>query len=543
MAAPVLTPQAARTPSILDTKLSQSSPGRWGVFAFSVLLLSGLLYIGDALRLDLSSVRLHSIFPFLLLGIALLSALAFEFVNGFLDTANAVATVIYTHSLNPYIAVVFSGILNFAGVLFSSGAVAFAIIGLLPVEIFLKISHGSGFSMVFAILIAAIVWNIGSWSKGLPVSSSHTLIGSILGVALAYRITQGAQSASLDWGQIQRVLVALLISPMIGFAFAGLTLFLFRLVSRDPRLYNEPQGAVPPPFYIRALLVLTCGGVSYAHGSNDGQKGMGLIMLILVGTVPAAFALNHQVSLGGAQSFAVISRQAETAIRHSVGSNPAQDPSLAAAGAELQRFIATRTFGPAVLPALQLEIDSLRGETAPYASLAAVPQALQPAMSNQMFLCSEALHVLPVVAGAPRFSPTDAAALSTYREFLNRSTRFIPIWVKVAVALALGLGTMVGWRRIVITVGEKIGKTHLTYAQGAAAQLVAMCTILAAGAWGLPVSTTHVLNSGVAGTMTANGSGLQWVTIRNIAMAWIFTLPIAALLSGTLFYLFNLFVR
>ncbi len=541
MAVPVLTPQAARSTSILDKKLSQSSPGKWGVLAFSLLLLGGLLYIGNALKLDLSAARLHSIFPFLLLGIALLSALAFEFVNGFLDTANAVATVIYTHSLDPYVAVVFSGILNFAGVLFSSGAVAFAIIGLLPVEIFLKISHGSGFSMVFAVLIAAIVWNIGSWWKGLPVSSSHTLIGSILGVALSYRLTLGAQSASLDWGQIQRVLVALLISPAIGFCFAGLVLFLFRLARRDPRLYKEPQGSAPPPFYIRALLILTCGGVSYAHGSNDGQKGMGLIMLILVGTIPTAFALNHQVRLRGAQDFAVLSRQAAAAIGHSLGS--AQAPPLSAAGVELQHFIATKSYDPAVLPSLQTEMNALAAESASYASLAAIPPPLQPAISNQMFLCSQTLHQLQGETGAPRFSRRDAATLSTYRKFLSRSTRFIPIWVKVAVALALGLGTMVGWRRIVITVGEKIGKTHLTYAQGAAAQLVAMVTILAAGAWGLPVSTTHVLNSGIAGTMTANGSGLQWTTIRNIAMAWVFTLPIAALLSGSLFYLFHLFAH
>ncbi len=543
MAVPVLTPQAARSTSILDKKLSQSSPGRWGVLAFSLLLLGGLLYIGNALKLDLSAARLHSIFPLLLLGIALLSALAFEFVNGFLDTANAVATVIYTHSLDPYVAVVFSGILNFLGVLFSSGAVAFAIIGLLPVEIFLQISHGSGFSMVFAVLIAAILWNIGSWWKGLPVSSSHTLIGSILGVALSYRLILGAQSASLDSGQTQRVLVALLISPAIGFCFGGLALLLFRLARRDPRLYQEPKGSTPPPFYIRALLVLTCGGVSYAHGSNDGQKGMGLIMLILVGTVPTAFALNHQVHLRGAQDFAVLSRQAATAIGHSLGPGPSQAPSLSAAGAELQHFIATKTYDRDVLPSLQTEMNTLAAESASYASLATIPPARQPAISNQMFLCSQALHLLQGKKGAPQFDAKDAAILSAYQKFLNRSIRFIPIWVKVAVALALGLGTMVGWRRIVVTVGERIGKTHLTYAQGAAAQLVAMVTILAAGAWGLPVSTTHVLNSGIAGTMTANGSGLQWTTIRNIVMAWVFTLPIAALLSGALFYLFHLFVH
>ena len=539
MATPVLPPQAASHRSILDAKLFRSSPGKWGVFVFSLLLISGLLYIREKLSLDLSTVHPRTIFPFVLLGVALLIALGFEFVNGFLDTANAVATVIYTNSLDPHIAVVYSGILNFIGVLLSSGTVAFAIIGLLPVELFLKISHGSGFSMVFAILIAAIVWNLASWWKAMPVSSSHTMIGSILGVALVYQFTQGNGSAGLDWSQIKKVLEALLISPIIGFGFAGLVLLLFRFTARDPRLYTEPVGSAPPPFYIRALLVLTCGGVSYAHGSNDGQKGMGLIMLILVGTVPTAFALNHHVSLRDTQGFAAISNLASTALSHYTDPHTSPAPSSEAYEAELRHFITTKTYDPGILPALQLQIKTLQIEIASASSLATLPPAMQPAIRNQMFLSSETLRLLPRASGAPRFSPADAATLSTYRGFLDRSTRFIPTWVKVAVALALGLGTMVGWKRIVITVGEKIGKTHLTYAQGAAAQLVAMCTILVADTYGLPVSTTHVLNSGIAGTMTANGSGLQWNTIRNIAMAWVFTLPAAALLSGFLYYLFN----
>ncbi|MGA8940342.1 MAG: inorganic phosphate transporter [Acidobacteriaceae bacterium] len=552
MATPVLTPKAASSSrnirpsrsssSVLNTKLSESSSGKWGVLVFGLLLVGGLLYIGDKLSLDLASVHPRTIFPFILLGVALLIALGFEFVNGFLDTANAVATVIYTHSLDPHVAVVFSGILNFVGVLLSSGAVAFAIIGLLPVELLLKISHGSGFSMVFAVLIAAIVWNLATWWKALPVSSSHTMIGSILGVALAYQFTQSSGTAALDWNQIKKVLEALLISPVIGFIFAALVLILFKLVARDPRLYKEPEGTAPPPFYIRALLVLTCGGVSYAHGSNDGQKGMGLIMLILVGTVPTAFALNHHVSLADTQGFAAISTQASTAISHYYAP-PTPTTSATATDAELKHFISTRTYDANVLPALQLQINTLNTEIASVGSLSTIPPAMQPRVRNQMYLSSETLRLLPIAKNAPHLVSADTAVLSAYRGYLDRSTRYIPIWVKVAVALALGLGTMVGWKRIVVTVGEKIGKTHLTYAQGAAAQLVAMCTILVADTYGLPVSTTHVLNSGIAGTMTANGSGLQWTTIRNIVMAWVFTLPAAALLSGCLFYLFNIFVH
>ncbi len=538
MATPVITPQVAPSTSSLEAKLAKSSPGKVGTLAFLLLLAGGLLFIAERLSADLALVPSHSLFPFILLSIALLIALGFEFVNGFLDTANAVATVIYTHSLDPHVAVVFSGMLNFLGVLFSSGTVAFAIVGLLPAHLFLSIDKRSDFSMVFAVLVAAIVWNLATWWKGLPVSSSHTMIGSILGVALAYQVQQGAGSfTGLDWSQIKKVLEALLISPVVGFLFAGIVLVLFRLAARDPRLYRQPEGSTPPPFYIRALLILTCGGVSYAHGSNDGQKGMGLIMLILVGTVPTAFALNHHLSTRDVQSFAAISTQASTAVSHYLNphaSSPTLDPED-----QLNRFVTTRVYNPSVLPALQRQIDNLRAETAAYGSISRIPTTMQSTVRTQMYLTGETLRLLPTTPGAPALYSGDAAALSTYRGYLDRSTHFIPAWVKVAVALALGLGTMVGWKRIVITVGEKIGKTHLTYAQGAAAQLVAMCTILVADTYGLPVSTTHVLNSGIAGTMTANGSGLQWATIRNIAMAWVFTLPVAALLSGSLFWLFS----
>jgi PiT family inorganic phosphate transporter len=537
MATTVLTPKAERSTSALEAKLAKSSPGKAGIITFTLLLIGGIAYIGDKLSIDLAAVHSPTIFPFILLGIALLIALGFEFVNGFLDTANAVATVIYTHSLDPHVAVVYSGILNFVGVLLSSGAVAFAIIGLLPVDLFLKISQGAGFSMVFAVLIAAIVWNLATWWKGLPVSSSHTMIGSILGVAIAYQLTQASSRTSgLDWSQIKRVLEALLISPVVGFCFAGLVLILFKFVARDPRLYKQPEGTTPPPFYIRALLVLTCGGVSYAHGSNDGQKGMGLIMLILVGTVPTAFALNHQVTPQQAQAFAVVSTQVSGALSHYVNPHaPVADPQL-----ELEHFVAARSYDPSVMVALQQQVNLIRSEASLYGSIATIPTTMQATVRNQMYLTSETLRLLPKATGAPTFSSADAAVIHTYKAGLDRSTKFIPTWVKVAVALALGLGTMVGWKRIVITVGEKIGKTHLTYAQGAAAQLVAMCTILVADTYGLPVSTTHVLNSGIAGTMTANGSGLQWATIRNIAMAWVFTLPAAALLSGSLYYVFNI---
>jgi PiT family inorganic phosphate transporter len=532
------TPATLPPGSLLDQKMKKSSPGKIGGIVFAFLLVGGLIYIGIKLSSDLSIVHSASVFPFILLGVALLIALGFEFVNGFHDTANAVATVIYTHALEPHVAVVWSGLWNFIGVLTSSGAVAFAIISLLPVELILKVSKGSGFAMVFALLIAAILWNLATWWRGLPASSSHTMIGSIIGVGVANQLMQGnSGTAGVDWAQVTKVFQALLLSPLVGFAGAALLFLLLKALLRDPRLYEAPKGAAPPPFYIRAMLVLTCTGVSFAHGSNDGQKGMGLIMLILVGTVPTAYALNHTVNAKEVQTFAAVSTQ----VAGTLGNYVEPGTVMQDAGAQLEHFISSKKYDPGVMLALQEEVTDIRNEATSYGALSNVPATMQANVRNQMYLTSEALRLMPKLG--PKMTDGDVAVLKNYKGFLDKSTKFIPTWVKVAVALALGLGTMIGWKRIVVTVGEKIGKTHLTYAQGLSAELVAMLTILAADGYGLPVSTTHVLSSGVAGTMAANKSGLQMSTLRDIALAWVFTLPVAALLSGCLFWLFNLIAR
>ena len=525
---------ASSASPILDQKMSDNPAGKWGMIVFCVLLVGGLVYIATHVTKDLSVVHNASVFPFVLLGIALVIALAFEFVNGFHDTANAVATVIYTHSLEPHLAVAWSGIWNFVGVLTSSGAVAYAIVALLPVELILKVSSGSGFSMVFALLIAAIIWNLGTWWLGLPASSSHTMIGSVIGVGVANQLFQGRSGLNgVDWEQVTKVFKALLISPIIGFGGAALLFFLAKRLLRDPRLFKAPEGQDPPPFYIRCLLVLTCTGVSFAHGSNDGQKGMGLIMLILVGTVPTAYALNHTVDKGDVTTFAAVSTQVAGALHN----YEQPGATVGEAGGELERFSSTHKYEPGTTLALEQMVNDIRNEAVSYGSLGSVPPEMQANVRNQMYLVSETFRLIPKFG--PKFQPNDVKIIANYKGFLDKSTKYIPTWVKVAVALSLGLGTMIGWKRIVITVGEKIGKTHMTYAQGASAELIAMCTIYGFDKIGLPVSTTHVLSSGVAGTMMAGGSGLQWSTIRNIATAWVFTLPAAALLSGCLFWLFD----
>jgi PiT family inorganic phosphate transporter len=620
--------------SVLDRKLTKS-PSRFGMAMFFLALVGGLVYIGFHVALDLDSVIITSIWPYLLLGLALIIALGFEFVNGFHDTANAVATVIYTHSLEPTTAVVLSGICNLLGVLFSSGTVAFAVITLLPVELILQVSSGAGFAMVFALLIAAIVWNLSTWWFGLPASSSHTMVGSILGVGIANQLMHARSGTSgLDWGQVSKVLQALLISPIVGFVCAGLLVILAKgmtdtdwarrmaciyqanyrkpiwailrillagiagtsilslmawlfsiigtakwmpileierwnapfgllltllvigfvihlflavlagfVLKHGEVLFEAPKNNQPPPWPIRALMVLTCTGVSFFHGSNDGQKGMGLIMLILIGTVPTAYALNHAVTTSDVQEFIAASEQTGQILDRHVDKNGILG---ANARVDVTDYIRTKQFQPDTILALRELVEDLNHEVALYKVFKSVPAQDQANVRNDMYVAGEAIRLMQkndlslVKEGKqPVFNQAESAALANYKTKVDKATRFIPDWVKVAVALALGLGTMVGWKRVVVTVGEKIGKEHLTYAQGASAGLVAMGTIFAADTWGLPVSTTHILSSGVAGTMTANGSGLRFATVRNIAAGWVFTLPAAALLSGTLYWLFR----
>ncbi|WP_243652405.1 inorganic phosphate transporter [Novosphingobium sp. PhB165] len=512
-------------------------PGKVGLIGFGAAVIAAILYVAFSVYSDAQAAGVHAValMPFVLLFIALLIALGFEFVNGFHDTANAVATVIYTNALPAHVAVVWSGFFNFLGVLLSTGTVAFGIVSLLPVELILKVGSQAGFAMVFALLIAAILWNLATWWFGIPSSSSHTLIGSIIGVGVANALMVGKSgTAGVDWSKATEIGQALLFSPLIGFCLAALLYLAAKTLIRHPALYREPEPGVPPPGWIRALLIFTCTGVSFTHGSNDGQKGMGLIMLILIGTVPTAYALNRAVPAQYTATFHANAALATSALRTDpVPMSPDQ------ARTAVTRFIADRHFAPDTKPALVALIADIDRQVSSYGSLAKVPAAAVANVRNDMYLASEAIKRLSNEHAAG-LSEKDIAALNQYKQSLDKGTRFVPTWVKVAVAFALGLGTMVGWRRIVITVGEKIGKSHMTYAQGASAELVTMGTILAADTMGLPVSTTHILSSGVAGTMAANRSGLQMETIRNLAVAWVLTLPVSIVLAGTLYWLFRL---
>jgi PiT family inorganic phosphate transporter len=515
-----------------------AKPPLIAILVFVGLLGVGLVFTLYGLMDDIGDAggQPIAVAAFVLLGIALLCALGFEFVNGFHDTANAVATVIYTHSMPAQLAVLWSGAFNLLGVLTSSGAVAFAVVSLLPVELILQVGSGAGFAMIFALLISAIIWNLGTWALGIPASSSHTLIGSIIGVGIANQLmaVSGDNTSGVDWAQVGGVFRALLFSPLMGFAGSAVLLIVMKLVIKQRRLYAAPDVSHPPPAWIRGLLVLTCTGVSFAHGSNDGQKGMGLIMLILIGAAPTAYALNRALPADSTPGFI------ETMHRtHDVFAAHAGTTTIApeAAKARVTEAVRSRDFSdPSVAAGIASLAQQIGDQVQGYGTIRKVPSAAVQNVRNEMYLASESVRLMP----KDSFTGAEQTVLAQFKKAMDSGTKFIPTWVKVSVAIALGLGTMVGWKRIVVTVGEKIGKTHLTYGQGAAAELVAAATIMAADVYGLPVSTTHVLSSGIAGTMAANGSGLQWSTIRSIAMAWVLTLPAAMLLSGCFYYIFRM---
>ena len=453
-----------------------------------------------------------------LLVVCVLCACVFEFINGFHDTANAVATVIYTHALKPTQAVIWSGFWNAAGVFAGGISVAMGIIHLLPVEVLIDQNVSHSISIVFAMLFTAILWNLGTWYFGIPASSSHTLIGSILGVGLGFSLYTGGATSSINWGKAADIGLSLMISPLFGFGLTIFIMFLMKSLIKDKSIFKEPDKTKAPPIWIRGLLILSCTGVSFTHGSNDGQKGVGLIMLILIAIAPAYFALDmkkdHRLMKASTEQLAdmVVAMEA-TQLSHTDSGNVAIirnelgqiSASLAGIGneskfTEVDRFQARKNI---------LLIDK----------------------ASKSLLSSKELVISDYQRKAVKDSTTDLVSFTDYA----------PYWVIIIISLSLGFGTMVGWKRIVTTIGERIGKTHLTYAQGLSAELVAASTIGVSTSLGLPVSTTHVLASGIAGSMVAHNGikNLQRKMVTNIVMAWVLTFPVCVTLSAALFYLFR----
>jgi phosphate/sulfate permease len=458
----------------------------------------------------------------ILLIVCLLAACGFEFVNGFHDTANAVATVIYTNSLKPWVAVIWSGFCNAIGVFLGGITVAMGIVNLLPVESLVDQNIAHSLAMVMALLLSAIFWNLLTWYFGIPCSSSHTLIGSILGVGLAYSLLPDANEAAVRWDEAQKIGASLLISPLFGFSLTIILMFLLRNLTKNTSagegLFKEPRKNQPPPWWIRIILILTCTAVSGFHGSNDGQKGVGLVMLILIGIVPAYFALNPSFNP---------SRLNDPLKKIEITLNNLDSSPLSQSDKD--------------------KLDSSKVMTSRLLQQVSGLSVVSSIASNDRFLIRKDIMLLNnnvkslSANDELEISEAEKIVLADSMKSVRKLTDYSPRWVIVMIALSLGMGTMIGWKRIVKTIGEKIGKEHLTYAQGASAELVASTTIGLSTAFGLPVSTTHVLSSGIAGSMVASKGikNLQAETVRNILIAWLLTLPVVMVMAGTLFLIFR----
>ena len=455
----------------------------------------------------------------LLLLLCILATVAFEFINGFHDTANAVATVIYTNSLKPVVAVVWSGIWNFIGVLVGGIAVAMSIVNLLPVEALIDQNIYHGISMILALIITAILWNLGTWYFGIPCSSSHTLIGSIFGVGLAYMLLPGSYSVALNWHKVEEVGLSLLISPLFGFGIALIIMLILKRAVKNKDFFKEPKNKKAPPMWIRLILILSSTSVSFSHGSNDGQKGVGLMMLILIGIVPVHFALDHSKSpeklLSSLQNYEISLKTID-------------NKNLNTYDLENYKLILSK-------------IDSIEKILYNVKNYNQIPDSLHFESRKDILIISKTSELLIGKNNESKLNLSENELLNirTHLTAIKSYTEYAPKWVIILISFSLGLGTMIGWKKVVITIGEKIGKQNMNYAQGATAQIIAASTIGASTLMGLPVSTTHVLSSGIAGTMFAGkGKGnLQMKTVRNIAIAWLITLPVTIIMAGLLFLL------
>lgn len=454
-----------------------------------------------------------------LLIICILLACFFEFINGFHDTANAVATVIYTNSLKPTVAVVYSGLLNFTGVMLGGIAVAMGIVNLLPMDVLVDSNPYHGVAMILALLLSAIIWNFGTWYFGIPSSSSHTIIGSILGIGLAFNFLPGDYGlTAVNWNKAKDTGLALLLSPLLGFSVAIIMMFIFKRLIKNETIYKEPIPGKKPPIWIRMLLWITCGLVSFFHGQNDGQKGVGLLMMILIAILPGYFAVDSSVNLqsinGNVNKIELLMQKADTAIL---------------SGKEKKLYV------------------EVMGHAAHFEDMIMVKyNSTEIPVSERFSLRQDAIKITKntekiIKGGNLSLSVNETKELAKEVKSTKKLIEFAPTWVVILISVCLGLGTMVGWKRIVKTIGEKIGKQHMSYAQGASAEIVASIGIGLASWKGVPVSTTHMLSSGIAGSMVAKKGlkNLQKGTIKTIALTWLLTLPVTIILSGSLFLLFR----
>lgn len=436
-----------------------------------------------------------------------------EAVNGFHDVANAIATVIYSNSLSPMKAVCLAAVCNFLGVLGAGTAVAFSLVYLLPLDMVAGINTPGEASLFFAMIVSAVIWNFGTWWLAIPSSTTHAYVGSILGVSVAHAFLLGQPvGAQVHWHQGEIILAALFLSPVIGLLLGIMLLSLLRRFVRNPALYQPAIAGQRPHGLIRASLIAGSAGVSLLHGSNDGQKSIGLMMVVLFGLAPALYGLdlarlNQSDQANLTNSVRQVAVVAQGHGDHSMQTN-----------------------------AQQL-VTSLEAEQQ-------LPLSAHDALATReklLELYSEIARKMDDQSPRDQLSASDERMLRQAYGLLKDFVEHVPLWVVLLSALALGAGTAIGYKKIVKTLGEGMGSSPMSPAQGAAAQVSAILSIGMADGGGMPVSTTHVLSSAIVGTVAGTpGQQINWITLRRIVMTWLTTLPGTMLLSFSLGVVFHL---
>lgn len=517
----------------------------------------------------------------IMLMIALFFVFIYEAINGFHDTANSVVTVIYTYALPSHSAVIMSGVFNFLGVILSGLSVAYTIIHLLPLYLLTNTSAHHILAMIFSILFAAILWNLGTWYLGLPTSSSHTLIGTLIGIGLTHAIiTQCPITQGLNISKLINIFASLIISPIIGLILAKIIIILlYRYWNNNKKYENihitpteqaKKIGKRQPSLWIRSILITSAAGVSFSHGANDGQKGIGLIMLLLIGVAPASFMLNMNSSThiishtkNAINNFHAYYIQHYNDIHNIVPSEITSIP-VSTALHQLQIIVPsfpekihiinndnTINFNEKILSLdtttkrkkffcdLSLTLIMIQDTALLLDNLNSYTQLNinQRSQLRQLLICI--IDVLDQIIALPEISYKNKNFIAHLKKNLINTVEYAPTWIILGVALSLSLGTIIGWKRVAITIGEKIGKKEMTYAQGLSAQLTTAISISAASYAGMPVSTTHVLSASLTGSMLMHGWGVQKKIIKNILITWILTMPISIILSSS-FYWFTL---
>ncbi|CAL4325746.1 Low-affinity inorganic phosphate transporter 1 [Buchnera aphidicola (Eriosoma grossulariae)] len=484
-----------------------------------------------------SSIFIFDFHSFYFLILSLIFVCVYEIVNGFHDIANSVITVIYTRSMSSNIAVIMASVFNFFGVILGGLSIAYTIVHLLPIEVLLNLSFFHRFLVIFFILLVVMLLNLFSWYYRLPSSSSHALIGSIIGIGFANSILFHCSLLnSINVIHIKNIFIVLICSPFFGFFIALFFVFLLRslkmilkynnIINMDPVFYKNKFNKTRPPFLIQMTLILSAIGLSYAHGSNDGQKSIGLIMLILMSILPGYFVLN----LNSAPVEIIHTQKSIKYFKEYYQLNNLHAMNSYSVSIKKHFYSKYSYYDDPFLSSMNY-VNHIMNNVSNYRQLGITERIY---IHRLLLLISNHINKKLILSN---INQGDKIFLKKLQFNILKSTEYAPLWIIFMVAFFLSIGSIIGWRRISVTIGKKIGQKNMTYGQAISIQMTSSISIGLANYVGFPVSTTHISSSAVMGVMLISRGGIQLKTVKNIFLAWVLTIPISIFLSGLLYWM------